>query len=358
MPGGLQKLDMTQEMDLSLNRRKVLAVAGIGAAGLMVAGNAEAARQSDKVTIHHVEGRRSQRIIWFCEEAGIPYEVIYKRGDVLGSLNAIKQVNPDMPTAPTVVFRGEMLVESGAIIEYLMTQFRSADRLAPRTSSPDYAKYKMWMHYAEGSAMPHLGTDLGKLARSGGTLKPNIIGPIKLVGSLDVIQFLEKFITTKPYFGGANFSAADIMYDLVMTLIENLQVDKSTYPNLLAWHERVKARPAYQRAMKAGNPDNVVLKVPIPKAAATPAAAPAAAAPAAAAGQYSSAVTLIGTLLADPAAKAAIDRRFPEFTKSSAVVSGMANSMTLKGLQAFKPDMFSNAALAALDEELAKLPIK
>ncbi len=341
---------MAHESGVKLSRRNAIAAAGIGAAGVLVAGVAEAARLTDKVTIHHVEGRRSQRIIWFCEEAGIPYEVVYKRGDVLGSLNAIKQVNPDMPTAPTVVFRGEMLVESGGIIEYLMTQFRSAQRLAPPTSSPDFAKYKMWMHYAEGSAMPHLSTDLAKLARTGGTLKPNIIGPIKLVGSLDVVQFLEKFITSKPYFGGANFSAADIMYDLVMTLIENLQVDKAAYPNLLAWHERVKARPAYKRAMQVGNPDNVQLKVPIPKAAA--------AAPAAATGSHLSSATLIGTLLANPAAKAVIERRFPGFTTSPAVVSGVANSMTLKALQSAKPDMFTDAALAALDEELGKLPVK
>ena len=349
-------MEMTNDSGTGLSRRHAIGAVGLGAAGMLAAGSAGAAvSQTDKVTIHHVEGRRSQRIIWFCEEAGIPYEVIYKRGDVLGSLNALKVVNPDMPVAPTVVFRGEMLVESGGIMEYLMTQIRSAASLAPHISSPDYAKYKMWMHFSEGSAMPHLSNDLAKLARTGGTLKPNILGPVKLVGSMDVILFMEKFITAHPYFGGANFSAADIMYDIVMTIIDNLQVDHAVYPNLLAWHERVKARPAYQRAMQAGNPDGVVLKVPIPKAAAT--AAPAVA-PIAATGHYTTAATTIGTLLADPAAKAAIARRFPEFTKSSSVTSGMANSMTLKGLQQFKPDMFTDASLAALDEELAKLPVK
>ncbi len=345
---------MTHEPSPMMSRRGALGAVGFGAATVLAtSGAAAAAGVADKVTIHHVEGRRSQRIIWFCEEAGIPYDVVYKRGDVLGSLNALKLINPDMPVAPSVVFRGEMLVESGGIMEYLMTQFRSAARLAPVPSSPDYAKYKQWMHFAEGSAMPHLSTDLGKLARTGGTLQPNILGPVKLVGSLDVIQFMEKFITAHPYFGGKDFSAADIMYDIVMTIIDNLQVDKASYPNLLKWHERVKARPAYARAMKVGNPDNVVLKVNIPKAAPT-----AAAAPAAASGHYSTATTTIGVLLADPAAKALIDKQFPEFTKSSSVVSGMANSMTLKALQAFKPDIFTNESLAALDAALGKLPVK
>jgi glutathione S-transferase len=345
---------MTNESKIKLSRRDAIGAVSLGAVVALTAKGAEAAGLNDKVTIHHVEGRRSQRIIWFCEEVGIPYEVIYKRGDVLGSLNAIKKVNPDMPVAPTVVFRGEMLVESGGIMEYLMTQFRGAARLAPATTSADFAKYMMWMHFAEGSAMPHLSTDLGKLARTGGVLQPNILGPVKLVGSMDVILFMEKFITAHPYFGGTNFSAADIMYDIVMTIIDNLQVDHAVYPNLLKWHERVKARPAYARAMKAGNPDNVVLKVAIPKVAPK---APASA-PAASVGHYTTAVTLIGTLLADPAAKAAIDKQFPDFAKSSSVASGMANSMTMKGLQPFKRDIFTDAALAALDADFAKLPAK
>ena len=344
---------MADKTGTRLTRRGAIAAAGLGTAGLLAAGSAQAARVADKVTIHHVEGRRSQRLIWFCEEAGIPYEVNYKRGDVLGSLNAIKAVNPDMPVAPTVVFRGEMLVESGGIIEYLMTQFRSAQFMAPRTNSPDFAKYKMWMHYAEGSAMPHLSNDLAKVARGDGVLRPNIIGPIKLVGAMDVILYMEKFIGQHPYFGGAQFSAADIMYDLVMTIIDNLPVEKSVYPNLLAWHARIKARPAYQRAMQAGNPDGVVLKVPLPKPKPT-----AAAAGGAALAGYSTATTLIGTLLADPAAKAAIDKRFPDFTKSASVAAGAANSMTMRSLKQFHADVFTDAALAELDADFAKLPAK
>jgi glutathione S-transferase len=346
---------MANDSGLKLSRRDAIGAVALGAAGMLAAGGAEAAAGvADKVTIYHVEGRRSQRIIWFCEEVGIPYEAIYKRGDVLASLNTLKRVNPDMPVAPTVIFRGEMLVESGGIIEYLMTQFRGAERLAPSINSPDFAKYKMWIHFSEGSAMPHLSTDLAKLAKSDGVLRPNIIGPVKLVGSMDVILFMEKFIAAHPYFGGANFSSADIMMDIVMTLIDNLPVETSVYPNLVKWHARVMARPAYLRAMKVGNPDGVSLKVNLPK----PVAAVAVSAPADASSHYTSASTTIGVLLADPAAKAAVDRSFPEFTKSSSVVSGMANSMTLRGLQAFKPDIFTDAALEALDEELATLPAK
>jgi hypothetical protein len=73
---------------------------------------------------------------------------------------------------------------------------------------------------------------------------------------------------------------------------------------------------------------------------------------------YTTAETPIGTLFKDPAAKAAVAQHFPDLVKSEAVASGQADTLTLRGLQQFKPDVFTDAALAALDAELAKLPAK
>jgi para-nitrobenzyl esterase len=71
---------------------------------------------------------------------------------------------------------------------------------------------------------------------------------------------------------------------------------------------------------------------------------------------YSAASTPIGTLLADPAARAAIGRRFPMLLQSKAVTSGMANRMTLRSLKHFKPAIFTDAALAAIDADFAHMP--
>ncbi len=71
---------------------------------------------------------------------------------------------------------------------------------------------------------------------------------------------------------------------------------------------------------------------------------------------YSSSVTPIGTLLADPAAKVALGRRFPMLLQSKAVAKGMANRMTLRTLKRFKPAIFTDAALAAIDVDFANMP--
>lgn len=72
--------------------------------------------------------------------------------------------------------------------------------------------------------------------------------------------------------------------------------------------------------------------------------------------RYSTAGTKLGVLLADPAAKAVLDRHFPGVSDDPRI--GMGKGMTLRSIQKFAPDMFTVEALDAADAELAGLPAK
>lgn len=252
---------MTEDSGWTLTRREAITAMGVVAAGVAGggSGSVRAATPADTVTIYHVEGRRSQRIIWLCEELAIPYEVKFKRGDILGSVNMIKEVNPTMAMAPTVVFRGKIMVESGGIVEYLMSQFPGGEKLAPPVTSPDYADYKMWIHYAEGTAACRIGAEATRIMNTGDkTIKEAKLGGVfKIVGAQDVVDYLESYISKRPYFGGDTFSAADLMMDFVATYIKAMPFDPATYPNLSLWQKKVQARPAWQRAFKVGAPDGL-----------------------------------------------------------------------------------------------------
>jgi hypothetical protein len=91
-------------------------------------------------------------------------------------------------------------------------------------------------------------------------------------------------------------------------------------------------------------------------ASASPAIAdgPAAAAPAGRG--YSTAKTSIGTLLADPDAKVIIDKHMPGFSTSPQIE--MAKGMTFQQIQQFAPDRISAEAIARIDADLAKLPLR
>ena len=72
--------------------------------------------------------------------------------------------------------------------------------------------------------------------------------------------------------------------------------------------------------------------------------------------RYSTTATKIGALLADPAAKAVLDKYFPGVSSDRRI--GMAKGMTLRAIQKFAPQQFTNEALGAADTELAQLPVR
>jgi para-nitrobenzyl esterase len=78
-------------------------------------------------------------------------------------------------------------------------------------------------------------------------------------------------------------------------------------------------------------------------------------APAAApAPRLSSATTTIGDLMANPAAKAVVDKHLPGFSAHPQIA--MAASLTLRAVQQFTQGQITDAHLTAIDAELAALP--
>ena len=212
------------------------------------------------LTIYHIEGRRSQAVIWLCEEIGLAYELVFTRGNIAASLDTIRQVNPLLPLAPTIRYKGKVMVETGAILEYLLSQL-GGGALVPPQSSLDYADYLMWLHFAEGTAATRILGDMTRMRTSGEPrLTPNIFpgSDMELVGTRHVLRFIEAHLAQSPYFGGPEFSAADIMMHMVARFAGMLPIDPSEYAGLAAWRARVEQRPAFQRAMAAGLPDGKV----------------------------------------------------------------------------------------------------
>src|SRR5688572_12049294 len=117
-----------RSMTMKLGRRGSLAVL----AGLAFGATAQAAPRRGvplpDITIYHLEGRRSERIVWLMEELGLAYKLEFKRGDLAGSMAAIRAINPVVPMAPTVKYGDQILVESGAIMDLILTR-HAPDRL-------------------------------------------------------------------------------------------------------------------------------------------------------------------------------------------------------------------------------------
>ena len=208
------------------------------------------------ITIYHLENRRSERIVWLMEELGLPYNLVFKRGDLAGSMAEIRKVNPGMPVAPTVTIGDQVMTESGAIIETIINRY-APGRLTPALGSANYANHMIWMHHAEGSLASRVIADY----------RVWMIAPPKersrLVDSEAEYQFAEDYLAKHPWFGGDEFSAADIMmvFPLNFGMALNV-VDKAQFPHINAWKAKIEARPAYQRMLAKARPDGMVGALP------------------------------------------------------------------------------------------------
>ena len=204
------------------------------------------------ITIYHLEGRRSERIVWLMEELNLPDTLVYKRGDLAGSMAEIRKVNPGMPVAPTVTIGDQVMTESGAIIETIVNRY-APGKLTPPLASADYANHLIWMHHAEGSLASRVIADYRVWM-----IKPPTERS-RLVDSEAEVQFAEDYLAKHPYFGGSQFSAADIMMVFPLNFAMNLNiVDKTKFSNINAWKARIEERPAYKRMLAKARPDGLI----------------------------------------------------------------------------------------------------
>lgn len=105
------------------------------------------------LVVHHLNDSRSQRILWLLEELGAPYEIKFYQRDATTRLAPpeLVAVHP-LGKSPVVTDDGRTIIESGAIIDYIVRRY-GGGRLAPAMGTDAYEAYSQWMHYAEGSAM-------------------------------------------------------------------------------------------------------------------------------------------------------------------------------------------------------------
>ena len=202
------------------------------------------------IEVHHLNNSRSQRILWLLEELGLDYEIVKHQRDPQTNLSpdSLRAVHA-LGKSPVVKDGDRVLIESGAIIDYLVRR-HGGGRLAPPAGSPDYDLYQQWLHYAEGSAMLPLMLRLylGRLGEAGAPLAPRVTSEIE-----NHIGFLDAQLAGRDWFVGNTFSAADVQLSFPVQAARMLH-GLDAFPNLAGFLERATTRPAYQKALERGGP--------------------------------------------------------------------------------------------------------
>ena len=203
------------------------------------------------LTVHHLGVSQSERIVWLCEELGIPYELkVYDRDPVTRLAPAEYKALHPVGTAPIITDGDLVLPESGAIIEYVIGKYGNG-RLAVRPDQPNFADYVFWLHFANATMMTRHMMLLGVPAED---QSPRTLWARERANA--TWNLVEQRLGEAPYFAGDEFTAADIIMGFPLTTMRAFAGrDLSANPNIRAYLQRIGARPAYQRAMAKGDPN-------------------------------------------------------------------------------------------------------
>ena len=151
-----------------------------------------------------------------------------------------------------------------APVLWAMAMRGARDTLLPAPVTAGHRAYTYWMHFAEGSLMPpfvmKLVFDKVRSAPVPFFLKPvtkgiadkvmnSFVGP-NIKNNMD---FIESTLAGRDWFAGSQLTGADFQMSFPL---EAAVAGRATgnFPHITAWVKKVQARPAYQRALKAGGP--------------------------------------------------------------------------------------------------------
>ncbi|WP_045757904.1 glutathione S-transferase family protein [Xanthomonas albilineans] len=220
------------------------------------------------IAVHHLNQSRSQRVLWLLEELALPYQVVKYQRDLRSMLAPpeLRAIHP-LGKSPVLVDEGYVLAESGAILDYLVDRYDSERRLSPPLQpldSPEQLRYRYWMHYAEGSAMPPLLMSL-VFGRIRSAKMPFFARPIaKAIVDKAVegfvgpqltlhLDWMERELAATGWFVGDRFTAADVQMSFPIQAAA-ARIGLHAHPNLAGFVQRIEQRPAYLRALQQGGP--------------------------------------------------------------------------------------------------------
>lgn len=210
------------------------------------------------LTVHHLQRSQSERVVWLCEELGIPYELhVHPRNPHTGLAPLIFKQLHSAGTAPVITDGPSVIIaESGACIEYIC-RVHGGDRLLVQPGAPHYPEFLQMFHWtnatlqAATSRVMWLNFAFGPEAVAENTLAQMVKGRVE-----GMLTFLDERLNKTQFLVGDELTAADIMVVYTLTTSRGFStMDFTGRENILAYLQRLGKRPAYIKAREKGDPE-------------------------------------------------------------------------------------------------------
>jgi GST-like protein len=168
-----------------------------------------------------------------------------QKQDWFQAISANGRIPAIVDHAPVADGQPLSLFESGAILNYLADK---AGRFLPAQGTAERQRVQEWLFWQVGHVTPYLS----QLQLFKEKAPEPILFALDLLGAeaARLYGVLEKRLSEVPFVAG-EYSIADMaIFPWIQPLRQGQ--DLAHYPNINAWRERIKARPAVQRAYEKG----------------------------------------------------------------------------------------------------------
>jgi len=197
------------------------------------------------LTLYYAPRTRSVRVRWLLEELELPHAL--ERVPFSPPTGGFFSQATPLGKFPVLVDGSVTIFESGAIVEYVLERYGSG-RLAPPIGSPLRGPFLQWLHFAEATAFPPLGTIVWHtLYKADAERVPSVIEDARGRAGA-TLGVVERALAGRAYLLGPEFSAADVMMGFTLEAAKLLGVLDAAHVNLGAYLRRLEDRPAFRRA--------------------------------------------------------------------------------------------------------------
>ncbi|MFZ1967600.1 MAG: glutathione transferase GstA, partial [Bradyrhizobium sp.] len=173
-------------------------------------------------------------------EAGLPYELVKVdlRAKKLENGDDFWKVNPKGQVPALALDNGELVTEGPVIVQMIADKV-PAKNLAPTRDSAERYKLLEWLTYINGELHKNIGPLFNPMLadEAKAIFKDRAMGKFKYVDSQ---------LAGRDYLMGKQFTVADGYLYVMLRWADGMKFDLSGLNNLLAYKDRIAARPKVQ----------------------------------------------------------------------------------------------------------------
>ena len=203
------------------------------------------------IELWHCRDSRSLRALWMLEEIGLPYRLHLMTFPPRVSDPSFLEVNP-LGTVPYLIDGATRMTESAAITQYLARRYGGDLAVAP--DAPEYGDWLNWLHHSDAT-LTFPQTLILRYGRfeSRDRRQPQVVEDYAQ-WFFARLKLVNQRLEGAEYLTAGRFTAADVAVGYAVHLADVIGIGAGLKPQTRAWLDRLRARPAFQRAQTQGAP--------------------------------------------------------------------------------------------------------